>query len=171
MDRITIDPRVRWGMPCVRGTGTTVAQIVRLQRQGLPPDAILERCPELTAGDVDAALHWHARYGDEGLRPTPPDPGPAHPCISVDPEVQGGYPVIAGTRVTVDAVVGLWEDGFSLEEVLDEFPDLTADDVEDALSYDLDARAEPVTRAPFDGPVSGPVSGPVLGPVDGPGAR
>ena len=152
MDRITIDPRVRWGMPCLRSTGTSVALVVRLHGEGLSHDDILERCPELSAGDVDAALAWHTLFGDEGLRATPPKPGPAHPRICVDPDVQGGYPVIAGTRVPVDAVVGMWEDGFTLDEILDEFVDLTDEDVEDALSYDLETRREALTGDPFDGP-------------------
>lgn len=152
MDRITIDPCVRWGMPCLRSTGISVAHVVGLHREGVPRDGILDRCPELTAGDVDAALLWHARYGDPGLLPRPPEPGAAHPRIAVDPDVQGGYPVITGTRVTVDAIVGMWEDGFTLDEILDEFPDLTDEDVDDALAYDLDARPEPVTGMPFDGP-------------------
>src|SRR5579871_5440624 len=138
MDRITTDPRVRWGQPCLRDTGISVAHVISLQRDGLTPDEIREECPELTLEDVDAALAWHRRYWDAGLLPCPPEPGPAHPRVSVDPDVQGGYPVIAGTRITVDAILGLWEDGFGLEEILDEYPDLTAEDVEDAIAYDLD---------------------------------
>jgi uncharacterized protein (DUF433 family) len=152
MDRITTDPRVRWGMPCLRDTGTSVAHVVALHREGLAPDDIVQRCPGLTTEDVDAALCWHGRYDEWGLRPRPPQPGLDHPRIAVDHEVQGGYPVIAGTRITVDAVVGLWEDGFTVDEILDEFPDLTDADVEDALAYDLEARTRPVISMPSDGP-------------------
>jgi uncharacterized protein (DUF433 family) len=74
----------------------------------------------------------------------PPEPGPEHPHVAVDPDIQGGYPVVAGTRVTVDAVVGMWEEGFGVEEILDEYPDLTIEDIDDALAYDVDAREEPV---------------------------
>ena len=144
MDRITTDPRVRWGTPCLRDTGISVARVISLQREGLSDTDILERCPELTAEDLDAARWWHHRYCDWGLLPTPPEPGPGHPRITVDPDIQGGYPVITGTRITVDAVVGMWEEGFSVEDILDEYPDLTAEDVEDALAYDVDAYEEPV---------------------------
>ena len=141
MQRITVDPRIRWGTPCLRDTGTSVAHVVALDRAGLSLDRILDVCPELTVSDVDAALEWHACFGDGGLGPQPPEPGVGHPRIAVDPDVQGGYPVIAGTRITVDAVLGLWEEGLSVDEILDEFPDLDATDVEDAVAYDLDASA------------------------------
>ena len=141
MQRITVDPRVRWGTPCLRDTGTSVAHVVALDRAGLSLDRILDSCPDLTVADVDAALDWHACFGDVGLGPQPPEPGPSHPRIVVDPDVQGGYPIIAGTRITVDAVLGMWEEGLSVEEILDEFPDLDAADVEDAVAYDLDATA------------------------------
>jgi uncharacterized protein (DUF433 family) len=144
MDRITTDLRVRWGTPCLRDTGISVAHVIALRREGLAPDEILERCPELTAEDVEAALRWYRHSFDRGLLPRPPEPRPAHPRVAVDPDIQGGYPVVTGTRITVDAVVGMWEEGFGVEEILDEYPDLTVEDVEDALAYDLDAREGPV---------------------------
>ena len=139
MHRITVDPRVRWGTPCLRDTGTTVAHVVALDHAGLSLDRILDVCPELTLSDVDAALAWHRRYGDAGLGPQPPEPGERHPRITADPSVQGGYPVIAGTRIPVDAVLGMWEEGLSIEEILEEYPDLEPDDVDAALAYDSDA--------------------------------
>jgi uncharacterized protein (DUF433 family) len=141
MDRITVDPRVRWGTPCLRDTGTSVAHVVALDQAGFSLDRILDACPELTVADVDAALEWHVRFGDGGLGPQPPEPGVTHPRISVDPDIQGGYPVISGTRITVDAVLGLWEEGLTVAEILEEYPDLEAADIEDALAYDLDATA------------------------------
>jgi uncharacterized protein (DUF433 family) len=143
MNRITTDVRVRWGQPCLRDTGISVAHVVSLQRDGLDNDEILESCPELTADDLDAAFWWHREYCDWGLLPMPPEPLPRHTRIGIDPEIQGGYPVIAGTRVTVDAIVGMWEDGFTADEILDEFPGLTADDIDEAVDYDLYARKDP----------------------------
>jgi uncharacterized protein (DUF433 family) len=140
MDRITTDICVRWGTPCLRDTGITVAYVIALQAEGLATGDILEHCPGLLTADVDAALAWYREFGEWGLLPSPPDPLPDHPRICVDPHIQGGYPVIAGTRVPVDAIAGLWEDGFGLEEILEEYPDLTVADVDDALGYDLDAR-------------------------------
>ncbi len=141
MDRITVDVRVRWGTPCLGETGTSVAHVIALDRAGFTLDRILDACPELTTADVEDALEWYDHFGDPGLAPQPPEPGPDHPRVAVDPEIQSGYPVIAGTRITVDAVLGLWEDGLSVEEILDEFPQLVAEDVHDAVAYDLEAHA------------------------------
>lgn len=140
--RITIDPRVRWGTPCIRDTGVSVGRIITLLHDGgLTPAEVVDAHPGLAPEDVEAALGWHQEHGDDGLRPRPPDPRPHHPRIAVDPGIQGGYPTIRGTRIPVDVVVGFWEHGLSLEELLDEYPALTADDVEAALAYALDARA------------------------------
>jgi uncharacterized protein (DUF433 family) len=45
--------------------------------------------------------------------------------ISINPEVLGGTPVFAGTRVPVNTLFEYIEDNYSLEEFLDEFPSVT----------------------------------------------
>jgi uncharacterized protein (DUF433 family) len=59
----------------------------------------------------------------------------AHPRISRDPKVMMGKPVIAGTRVPVDAVVRQFAAGADIQWVLQGFPDLTEEDVRAALAY------------------------------------
>lgn len=44
--------------------------------------------------------------------------------------------VIAGTRITVSAIQRLHEDGYSIGEIISEFPDLTPADVQAALAHD-----------------------------------
>ena len=44
-------------------------------------------------------------------------------------------PIVAGTRIPVAAIVRLVEDGYSVEQVIEEYPDLTPDDVAAALAY------------------------------------
>ena len=56
------------------------------------------------------------------------------PRIIVDSEIRFGKPVIEGTRVPVELVVGKLGGGMSMEEVMDEYA-LTRDDVLAALSY------------------------------------
>jgi len=138
--RVTIDPRLRWGTPCLRETGISVGHVVALHQAGHPVDRILESCPELTADDVDAALEWYLEHGAAALGPRPPRPGRGHPRIAVDPGVHGGYPTVRGTRVTVDAVLGLWERGFTVAEILDEHPELREEDVAAAVAYDTEAQ-------------------------------
>ena len=64
-----------------------------------------------------------------------------HPLISRDPKVMMGKPVIAGTRMPVDAVVRQFATGADMDWVLKDFPDLDTDDVRAALEYSLDSSS------------------------------
>ena len=44
------------------------------------------------------------------------------PAIQSDPEIMGGTPVFAGTRVPAKALIDYLEGGHSLAEFLDDFP-------------------------------------------------
>jgi uncharacterized protein (DUF433 family) len=56
------------------------------------------------------------------------------PGVTVDPKVLGGKPVIRGTRVPVDLVVGQLGGGMTIEKVMDQY-DLQREDVLAALRY------------------------------------
>jgi uncharacterized protein (DUF433 family) len=72
----------------------------------------------------------------------------AHPRISRDPKVMMGKPVIAGTRVPVDAVVRQFAAGADMDWVLKGFPDLTPEDVRAALAFAAACVSEvPATAA------------------------
>lgn len=55
--------------------------------------------------------------------------------ISVDPAVCGGKPCIRGTRIMVKNILGLMAGGYSLNQILETYSQLSADDVVDALQY------------------------------------
>lgn len=55
--------------------------------------------------------------------------------ISVDSKVLTGKPVIKGTRVPVDLVLDKIAGGASVDDILTDFPSLTADSVKAALYY------------------------------------
>jgi len=57
-----------------------------------------------------------------------------HKDITVDPAIQGGKPVIRGTRMPVHIVVGSLAGGMSIEEVCQEYY-LTEEQVRAALGY------------------------------------
>ena len=42
--------------------------------------------------------------------------------INIDPEILGGTPVFAGTRVPIESLFDHLEDGVSLDDFLDDFP-------------------------------------------------
>ena len=55
--------------------------------------------------------------------------------IAVDPGVLGGKPVIRGTRLSVEWLLELLARGWSHEQILDNYPGLTADDLHACLAY------------------------------------
>ena len=62
------------------------------------------------------------------------------PFIVVDAAIQGGTAVIRGTRMTVYSVLGRIDHGDTIEDILEDNPDLTRDAIEAAIAY---ARAHP----------------------------
>ena len=57
--------------------------------------------------------------------------------ITFEPNVMGGKPCIRGLRVTVGTIVGLVAAGHTKEAILDMYPYLEAEDIDQALSYSL----------------------------------
>ena len=55
--------------------------------------------------------------------------------ISFDPEVMAGKPVIKGTRLTVEYIVNLLAHGANVDEIVEEYQDLTPDDVRACLLF------------------------------------
>jgi uncharacterized protein (DUF433 family) len=63
-----------------------------------------------------------------------------HPYIERRPDVQGGRPVIKGSRFPVSSIVQSYRRGLSVEDILREFSHLHPAEVHDALSYYHDHR-------------------------------
>ena len=59
----------------------------------------------------------------------------AHPHIVRRPEISGGEPLIRGTRIMVRNILGMVAGGYTVERILDSYPDLTSEDVAAALEY------------------------------------
>ncbi len=62
--------------------------------------------------------------------------------ISVDQRIMGGVPCIRGTRIPVSSVLGYMAAGMTHDEILADFPQLTADDLQEALCYAAAAVSE-----------------------------
>ena len=58
--------------------------------------------------------------------------------ISIEPGKRGGKPCIRGMRITVYEVLDYLASGMSEQEVLDDFPDLTRDDIRACLAFAAD---------------------------------
>lgn len=55
--------------------------------------------------------------------------------ITVRQDQLGGVPCIRGLRIPVATIVGLIADGLSVNEILDDYPDLEHDDILEALRF------------------------------------
>lgn len=55
--------------------------------------------------------------------------------ITIDPEIRSGKPVIRGTRITVKDILEYMAGGMSIEEILEDFPQLTQEDIRAVLAF------------------------------------
>ena len=55
--------------------------------------------------------------------------------ISVEPDVCNGKPVIRGTRITAQTVLEFLAAGDSVDDILEEYPNLKREDVQACLEY------------------------------------
>lgn len=55
--------------------------------------------------------------------------------IVIDPEIHHGEPCIKGTRVPVMPLVSSIADGMTIEQVIQEYPQLKQEDIQAALEY------------------------------------
>ena len=55
--------------------------------------------------------------------------------ITINPKIMVGKPVIRGTRLTVEYILGLLAHGISMEAILEEYPGLAKDDIYACLLF------------------------------------
>lgn len=68
---------------------------------------------------------------------------PSHCYITRNPKIQGGEPVIKGTRLAVRSIVFyIVKEGMLPEELIKEFPQLSLSAIYDSLSYYYDHKEE-----------------------------
>ncbi|NHV98189.1 MAG: DUF433 domain-containing protein [Thaumarchaeota archaeon] len=72
LDRITIDPDVMGGQPCIRGLRIPVSLIIKLIASGKSVKEILDDYPELEEEDVRQALEYAAWATTEASIPIIP---------------------------------------------------------------------------------------------------
>ena len=65
LDRITLDPALMGGKPCIRGMRVTVGTLVGLLAAGHTTDEILRAYPYLEAEDIQQALAYAAWRSEE----------------------------------------------------------------------------------------------------------
>lgn len=71
LKRITTDPNICFGKPCIRGTRIWVSLIVENLADGVTEKELLEAYPQLTPDDIRAALAYAAEVTRERVIPLP----------------------------------------------------------------------------------------------------
>lgn len=64
-ERITVDPNVMGGKPCIRGLRFPVSRLLGLLAAGEEPEAIIDDYPFLEPEDIRAALAYAAALAEE----------------------------------------------------------------------------------------------------------
>ena len=71
LERISIDPNVCFGKPCIRGTRIWVSLILDFLANGDTFEDILTEYPQLTVEDIRAAMAYGAEMARERYVPVP----------------------------------------------------------------------------------------------------
>jgi uncharacterized protein (DUF433 family) len=64
LQRISVDPKICGGRPCIRGTRMRVTDVLDLLAAGASRQEILKDYPYLQDEDISAALHYASRQTD-----------------------------------------------------------------------------------------------------------
>jgi uncharacterized protein (DUF433 family) len=79
------------------------------------------------------------------------DSSPGQPdyraIITMEPGKRGGRPCIRGMRITVGDILGWMAAGMSEGEIIDDFPELTRNDIHAALAFAADRERHTVSVA------------------------
>lgn len=62
--------------------------------------------------------------------------------ITINPHIRGGKPIIRGLRYTVYDILSYLAGGMSIADILDDFPDLTEEDIHACLSFAADRERQ-----------------------------
>lgn len=72
--------------------------------------------------------------------------------ISIDPQVCFGKPCIRGSRIWVVLVLDLLSAGLSIEEILEEYPQLSREDILACVAYGAEMSRERFVTVPLEHP-------------------
>jgi uncharacterized protein (DUF433 family) len=67
LDRVTVDPKICGGKPCIRGTRIYISIILDALAEGLTPEEIIDHYPSLQIEDIRAAVAYGAELAQENV--------------------------------------------------------------------------------------------------------
>jgi uncharacterized protein (DUF433 family) len=65
--RITVDPKICGGKPCIKGTRIYISIILDALAEGLTPEEIIDHYPSLQIEDIRAAVAYAAELARENV--------------------------------------------------------------------------------------------------------
>jgi len=66
--------------------------------------------------------------------------------VVVDPDVCGGQPCIRGTRIYIAIILDSLAEGLTPEQIIEEYPQLTLEDIRGALAYAAELSRENIWK-------------------------
>ncbi|HET6515329.1 MAG TPA: DUF433 domain-containing protein [Thermodesulfovibrionales bacterium] len=70
--------------------------------------------------------------------------------ISIDPNICFGKPRIKGTRIWVSLILDFLANGMTVKELLEEYPQLTEEDIRAAIAYGAEMSRERYVEVPAE---------------------
>lgn len=66
--------------------------------------------------------------------------------IAIDPDVCGGKPCIRGHRIWVSLILDLLASGMTVDQILEEYPQLTPEDIRACVAYGSEMTRERIVH-------------------------
>ena len=139
---ITVEPGKRYGKHCIRDLPVTVGDVLGHLAGGKSEEEILNDFPGSTKEDIRACLAFAAARERRGVTAPPDMPAVndySH-IITIEPAKRFGRPCIRGMRITVYDILEWLAAGMAYEEILDEFSDLTIEDILASIAFVADPK-------------------------------
>ena len=139
---INVEPGKRYGKHCVRDLQVTVGDVLDRLAGGLSEEEVFNHFPNLTKEDIKACLAFAAARERRGVTAPPDMPAVndySH-IITIEPSKRFGRPCIRGMRITVYDILEYLAGGMAYEEILDDFPELTIEDILASIAFVADPK-------------------------------
>jgi uncharacterized protein (DUF433 family) len=68
--------------------------------------------------------------------------------ITVDPHILLGQPTIRGMRITVSVILKMFASGSTIQEILDAYPELEVEDIQQAIKFAAWVVSDPISIIP-----------------------
>ena len=119
-----------------------MGDVLGLLAGGKPEEELLQDFPGLTREDIKACLAFAAARERRGVTAPPdmPSVNDYSHIITIEPAKRFGRPCIRGMRITVYDILEWLAGGMAYEEILDDFPELTIEDILASIAFVADRK-------------------------------